>query len=470
MRLGLLLEALIDIAQTAKTDFAISMNMTPSGLSKILKGGRLPFIKEKRAFCRRASAYFAESLYSYHCYFKFLPLFPVIYDFSSKYELEIFLSCALEYAIDNDFEYEYDGKPVLSDREVSFLGKKNILNLFCVLVSDQITRGNEIPLEFYSALPLCDHLYYDIFHRIKIANTQKPENILFHHFFNMSCLESSSTDYNLGTLATIARAEKYLDLNLLEITEEIGNPFLLLRGQFLMVFGIQLDGTPLMTFIKQKSYLTTFYNSLIRKNTRKISYDGKEARAALANDPSLLFRLTNGSVDAVYNFISIGYLIHEEEMKSNHSDEVIKKAILELFHRILTEETKFYVNIDAMIGFQSSGHAIIPLVGIVNIPLEERIPYLKRFDSYIHKDNVNRIRIVNSELPKVAVLCSKGMSIIYLADNDSEKIHYFRTDMINDNLKKEIAENNMKLMDFSVDLWNNFLDEMSKDLHNVDYL
>jgi hypothetical protein len=180
--------------------------------------------------------------------------------------------------------------------------------------------------------------------------------------------------------------------------------------------------------------------------------------------------LTNGSVDAVYNFISIGYLIHEEEMKHIHSDEVIKKAILELFHRILTEETDFYVNIDAMIGFQSSGHAIIPLMGTVNIPLEERIPYLKRFDSYIHKDNVSRIRIVNSELPKVAVLCSKGMSIIYLADNDSEKIHYFRTDMINDNLKKEIGENNMKLMDFSVDLWNNFLDEMWKDLHNVDYL
>jgi hypothetical protein len=469
MRIGLLLEELIDIAQTAKTDFAISMNMAPSGLSKILKGGRLPFIKEKRTFSRRAATYFAESLYSYHCYLKFLPLFPVIYDFSSKYELEMFLSCALEYAIDKDFEYENDGKPVLLDREASFLGKKNILNLFCVLVSDHITSGNDIPLEFYSTLPLSDHLYFDIFHRIKIANTKKQENIPFNHFINMSCLETPSTDYNLGTLATIARAQKYLDLNLWEINEEIGNPFLLLMGQFLMLFSIQLDGTPLMTFITQKSYLTTFYNSLIRKNTRKISYDGKEARAALANDPSLLFRLTNGPVDAVYNFISIGYLIHEKEMKNIDSDEVVKKAILELFHRILTEETDFYVNIDAMIGFQSSGHAIIPLLGTVDIPLEERISYLKRFDSYIHKDNVNKIRIVNSELPKVAVLCSKGMSIIYLTDNDSEKIHYFRTDMINNNLKKEIAENNMKIMDFSVDLWNNFLDEMSKDLRDVTY-
>jgi hypothetical protein len=469
MRIGLLLEELIDIAQTAKTDFAISMNMTPSGLSKILKGGRLPFIKEKRSFSRQAAAYFAESLYSYRCYFKFLPIFPVIYDFSSKYELEMFLSCALEYALDKDFEDENDGKPVLPDREASFLGKKNILNLFCVLVSDHITSGNDIPLEFFSTLPLFDHLYFDIFQRIKITDTKKQENIPFNHFINISCLESSSTDYNLETLAAIPRAQKYLDLNLWEITEEIGTPFLLLRGQFLMLFSIQLDGTPLMTFITQKSYLTTFYNALTRKNIRKISYDGKEAKAALANDPSLLFRLTNGPVKAVYNFISIGYLIHEEEMKNVDSDEVIKKAILELFHSILTDETDFYVNIDAMIGFQSSGHAIIPLLGIVNIPLEERIPYLKRFDSYIRKENLDRIRIVNRELPKVAVLCAKGMSLIYLTDDNSEKIHYFRTDMINNNLKREIAENNMKLMDFSVDLWNIFLDEMSKDLRNISY-
>lgn len=36
MRTGVLLEELINIAKIPKTDFALSMNMTPSGLSKIL--------------------------------------------------------------------------------------------------------------------------------------------------------------------------------------------------------------------------------------------------------------------------------------------------------------------------------------------------------------------------------------------------------------------------------------------------
>ena len=119
-----------------------------------------------------------------------------------------------------------------------------------------------------------------------------------------------------------------------------------------------------------------------------------------------------------------------------------------------------------MIGFQSSGHAIIPLLGTIDIPPEKRIPYLKRFDSYIHKDKINHIRVVNSEFPKVAVLCAKEMSIIYLTDDDSEKIHYFKTDIINNHLKTVITESNMKLVHFSVDLWNSFLAEMTKDLRN----
>lgn len=467
MRIGSLLEALIEIAKTVKTDFAISMNMTPSGLSKILKGTRLPLIKEKRTFSRQAAAYFAESLYSHCCYQKFFSVFPIIYDFSSKYELEMFLSCALEYALDKDFEYENDGKPVLSERESSFLGKKNILNLFCVIVSDHIDSEDERPLEFFSTLPLFDPLYHDIFQRIKISNTKKQENIPFNHIINLSRLEISETDYNLETLAAIVRAQKYLDLNLWEVNEKLGNPFLLLRGQFLMLFSIQLDGTPMMAFITQKSYLTTFYNSLTKKRAGRISYNGTEAKALLAQEPSLLIRLTKGHVDAVYNFISIGYLIKEEEMKLIDSDKVVKKAILELFHCILTQETEFYVNIDAMIGFQSSGHAIIPLLGTVEIPLEERISYLKRFDSYIHKDNVDQVRIVNSEFPKVTVLCAEGMSIIYLTEDGFEKIHYFRTDIINKNLKNAVAENTLKLMDFSIDLWNDYLEEMSENFRDI---
>jgi len=71
---------------------------------------------------------------------------------------------------------------------------------------------------------------------------------------------------------------------------------------------------------------------------------------------------------------------------------------------------------------------------------------------------------VNSELPKVAVLCTRGLSLVYLIDHeyDSEKIHCFETDMINNILSREVAGSTMTILDFSSDLWKSYIDELSR--------
>ncbi len=466
MKTGKLLEELIEIAQTPKTDFAISMNMTPSGLSKILKGGRLPFLKEKRAFSRQAAAYFAEVLYGPGCYLKFMHFFPVLYDFSSRYELEMFLAYAIEYALDKDFDEENNGNLGYPDREASFLGKKTILNMFCILVSDHIMNNHEIPLEFYSTIPFFDQSYSDIFQRIKISNARKKERAAFNHFFDMSAIEVSASNDNIDLLSAIVRAQEYVDFNLWKITKEMNCSFLLLKGQFLLLFSLQMDGMPLMTFVSHKGYLNVFYNSLVKKEAKKISYSGREAAAALEADPSILPRQMDRHMDAVYNFISIGYLIGEEDLEPVKGREVSKRAVLELFHRILDKETVFYVTVDAMIGFCSTGKAIVPLFGAIDFPPAERIPYLQRFNSFINDKSSDKVRIVNSEQPKAAVFCLQGLNLIYTIDHDfkSEKIHCFETDMFNDILKRETSESTMKLLDFSPDLWLAYLDEMSRNL------
>ncbi|WP_019849960.1 hypothetical protein [Desulfitobacterium sp. PCE1] len=315
MGIGVLLEELICIAQTSKTDFAISMNMTPSGLSKILTGKRLPLFKEKRAFCRQASNYFAEAIYCLGCYLKFENIFPVIYDFSSKYELETFLAHALEYELDKGLSTENDINLDYPERETSFLGKKTILNMLCVIVSDSIVNENT-PLELYSTLPLFSRRYSDIFRRIKIINPKKQKNISFNHFFDMPSFEDSYEEYDIDVLSSIVKAQQYVDLNLWKITKEIDSTFLLLKGQFLLLFSIQMDGTPLMVLITHKGYLTVFFNSLMKKNVKKISYNRNEVISALEADPSLIDKLTDRHIDAVYNFISIGYLIEQKELET----------------------------------------------------------------------------------------------------------------------------------------------------------
>ncbi|HCL02787.1 MAG TPA: hypothetical protein DHW61_10320 [Lachnoclostridium phytofermentans] len=465
MKISILLEELINIAQISKTDFAIGLNMTPSGLSKILTGRRLPLFREKRAFCKQAANYFAETIYCLGCYSKFANLFPVIYDFSSKYELEMYLAYAIEYAFDKDLSIENDMNLDYPDREICFLGKKTILNMFCIIISDSIMNDINIPLEFYSTLPLFNKLYSDIFRRIKIINSKKQKNIIFSHFFDMSSLETSYDEYDIEFLLTIVKAQLYADLNLWKITKEIDSIFLLLKGQFLLLFSTQLDGSPLMTLIIHKSYLTVFFNSLMKKDAIKISYNRSEATAALEANPSLIDKLTNRNINAVYNFISIGYLIKKKDLESVESKESIKNSILKLFNDILIKETTFFVTIDAMMAIYATGKAIVPLIGTVDIAPDELISYLKRFETYINEKSKDKIRIVNSELPKVAVLCSSGLSLIYLIDHQygSEKIHYFETDMINNILNSEVAESTKSILDFSPDLWSTYIDALSKN-------
>lgn len=471
MKTGVLLEELIYISHTSKTDFALSMNMTPSGLSKILKGGRLPFLKEKRAFSKMAAGYFAEILYGDLCYLKFERIFPVLYDFSSKYELEMFLSNAIEYAFDKDFDEENNGSLGYSDREVSFLGKKTILNMFCLLVSDYITGEEGVPMEFYSTLPWFDKTYGDILSRIKLFTSKRQKDILLNQFVEPHSVDETDKNYDIDVISSIVNCQKSVDLNLWQVKKEINSTFFLLRGRFLMLFSFQIDGTPLMTFITHRGYLTSFYNSLMKREAKKVSYNGIEARQALKADPDLLSKLIDRKIDAVYNFISIGYLITEQELERARSEEYVKKSLLSLFRNILDKDTIFYVTIDAMLGFCATGKAIVPLVGAIDFPSKERVSYLTRFNTSINDQSSDKIRVVNSELPKAAVLCSKGFSLIYMIDSkyESEKIHYFESDLINDILKKEIDGDGMILMDFSLDLWENYLDEMSGSFVMADF-
>ncbi|PWJ48391.1 hypothetical protein [Faecalicatena contorta] len=467
MRTGVLLEELINIAKIPKTDFALSMNMTPSGLSKILTGKRLPLLKEKRIFSRQAASYFSEVIYDYGCYLRFETLFPVVYDFSSKYELELFLATAIKYSLDKDFAAENRENVDYFDMERSFLGKKSVLNMVCVILSDYLLNDDNIPLEFYSTIPVFSQLYSDIFQRIRMIGSKKPKNVSMNHFFDMSFFEAFYSKYNIDLFLTISKAQQHFDLNLWKTEEKITSTFLLLKGRLLLLFNIQIDGTPLMTFVTHKGYITAFFNSLMKKNVKKISYNRNEAIAALEANPSCMDQFFNNPIDAVYNFISIGYLIEKKELDEAEGSEVIKELVMKFFNHILTTETTFFVTIDAMTGFCATGNAIVPLLGAVNFSPDKRIPYLQRFNLYIGQETPDKIRILNGEPPKMAVLCSQEYSIIYLIDEEckSEKIHYFETDVIHNILSRQVTGDDTKEMDFSTDLWEVYIEELSRNIN-----
>lgn len=131
------------------------------------------------------------------------------------------------------------------------------------------------PWSFTAPFLFFDRSYSDIFQRIKISGSRKGERALFNHFFDMSAIEASASDSNTDLLSAIVRAQEYVDLNLWKVTKEMNHTLLLLKGQFLLIFSLQLDGMPLMTFVSHKSYLNLFINSRFKNDTKSISFGGR---------------------------------------------------------------------------------------------------------------------------------------------------------------------------------------------------
>lgn len=464
MSTGNLLEQLISIAQISKTDFALKMNMAPSGLSKILTSRRLPFSKERRLFSKQAAKCLAQGIFAPHCYLKFESLFPVIYDFASQQELELFLENAVSYALDRDFALEDGGNTEYPPNEISYVGKKEVLNMFCLILSDGLRGGGS--MELYSTLPFLSGQYGEIFRRIKICRFSGLDDVVLNQRFEISFMEDSVDGFDMNALSRIVCLEKYLDLRLWRVDRKIEYHFLLSRGQFLLQFSIQLDGTPMLTWIRHKGYLAVFYNALMKWPTQKLSYTTAEATAFLEENPGYFQSLAEGGIHAVYNALSIGYMLEEKDLTPSQRRAAAARPMLKLFKNILKGDATFHVTIDAMVNIAETGKALMPLVGAVELAWNQRIPYLQRFQPYVDDRSTDKVKIINGEIPKMAVLCAQELALVYIADDSGvrEKIHCFATDRIKNVLDGELAKYDMPTLPFSMELWDAYLGEISKNL------
>lgn len=464
MNLNPLLEELLNISKKTKTDFALSMHMTPSGLSKLLGGKRLPSPQGRKAFTKQAADYFTDAIYAPRCYTKFEALFPVIYDFGAKDELNSFLSCAIELALDNDFTAENNINLEYAERSLSFLGRKSVLNLLCLILSDHLTSVSEAPLEIYATLPLRENAFTKVLQRIRFIGLNYFQNTTLNCFCHGEILDALN-GHGDGILPLIHKAERELglDLNLWKTKSSPEQPFLLIKGSVLLLFNEQIGGIPLMIPVYHKSYLTIFYNQLMIQGAEKISYSRADAIAFLKENPQFIAGLAEQGIESVYNFVSIGWLLEKEELKAAGIDAELCARIAELFDAILLTETAFIVLLTAMDRFVASGKAVVPLFGAIDIPLEARAEYLQRLERFLPKKSFSKYKLVNSDLANMAVLCTRGTALLYTVDDthQREKIHVFKRNELHNFVK------DVKLLSLSPDLWQTYHKELSLDHHTA---
>lgn len=462
MKTGVLLETLINISKISKTDFSIYLNMAPSSLSKILNGSRLPYSKEKKQFSRMAAGYFAEALYCLNCHMKLKVIFPAIYDFQSKFELENFLSLAIAYAINKDLDDESGSSLNFPNSELSYLGIKNILNMLCILTSDYIGSSDNESVEFFSTIPIYSPFFSDILQRVQLFNTTTEIPAIFHQFLSCSTGECVQKNDKTNYLPAIVYAQKSVNLHLWELSEKPDNPYLLLKGKYLLIFCSQPDGTPLMTCIRQKSHVVSCLTALLKMKSSKITYSQNEIKQILTENPSHLSKLLAQQSNSLFTSIPLGYLVNEEDLKNHKNDKNIKTIIIDFFKEVMTNDTEFFITIDAMMKFCQTGTVVVPLIGQIVIPPDRRIAYLKRLNHFIRNKELNKIMIINSTLPEMTVFSSDNQFMIYLHDfNQQDKVHTFVSPEINNILQREFSGNLQKIVHFTVELWDSYLDEMA---------
>ena len=456
MEFGILLEQLIDLSKRSKTDFALSMNMTPSGLSKILSGSRLPQTQERHGFTEKAADYFAAAIYGHGCYLKLAQVFPFSYEFRTREELCAFFRAALEYALDQEQMEENRVDLSYTDRGFYYLGRRAVLNNLCVLLSDCALRaGGEQPEVFLSA-PLSSNPYFSILEQIRTADPDRMGPIPVNYIVDPDTIALAEREMEGGLLGRLAEAQRYFDLDLWQSDTPLRQSFLLVKGRLLLLLNEQIDGTPLLIPVVHQNYLSLFYHGLLNRNPKKISYSGAALAELLERCPSCGNKLLRQGVDAVYNFTSVGYLLSREELEHLGGSPAVTDLISKLFAGILAGNTTFVVSMAAQEQFGATGRARAPALGVVRFAEKERMEYMARFDDYLKgKNTFRKVKLIQSRLSNLAVLFSGQLCIVYTTDDGGtrERIHVFRQEAVRPLLEREIMSSQIRPMELSDEIW-----------------
>lgn len=456
MTTGALLDALIEIAETSKADFAMDTHMTPSRLSLILSGKRLPAFKEKEKFSQNAARVLAKHIFSTNCHFKFKDIFPIIYKFNSQHELEVFLENALEYYFDRDWAAANEHEQEIPDRGITYLADDIIMNTFCVVLSDQLLRDPETELDIYSSLPFFSKYLPSLLKRIRILwNKQRPVK------FNQAIYSSElAPGFNTRSpLEFIHNFQEFCKLSFWQPDSTFDNDFILFKDQLLLLFGHQLDNTLSMTVINDRSYVQHFYEKAFQNAAVKLTYNREDVDHIRSTHPGILASFAQElQIEASFIFSPIGISASEENLSPLIRSATERKDLLSFFEGILSGDGAIFFSDDALKLFIDTGRVQVPFYGAIEIPPSERTAYLRRMIQHSSAQK-NKFHLIYSSLSRMMILCLSTSSLIYTVDHSlqNEKIHLLPGADIGKTLKDQIEKNSLEVAVFNQELWDKYL-------------
>lgn len=235
MTTGDLLKALLDIANLKQKSFAERMYTSPSKISKIISGKLLVSSVEANSFSEQAARIIADEVFENNCYFKFRDIFPVIFDFSSRYDLNDFLYSAFQYTIEQDRDANGDPSG-LSHNNKYYSGNKQVLYMTSIILSDYLKADKRDRLVFYSSLQQFFGHYASLLDKLIILPAKMKREIIFHQLFDQDHFKTLSQEYKANILESLFESELYSDFYRWQAKVDSSKPFLLLEDKVIMLY------------------------------------------------------------------------------------------------------------------------------------------------------------------------------------------------------------------------------------------
>ena len=458
MTTGALLDALIEIAGISKSEFATDTFITPSSLSLILSGKRLPGLKDKEVFCKRSASVLTEHIYKANCFPKFKQIFPVIYDFNSQHELETFLQLALEYFIDLDQALANDQDLDYPDHGKLFLGDMRILNYFCVTLSDYFQRQPETDLVVFSSLPIFSHDYPPFLRRMRFAGNNGDSHVKLHQA--IFPLENDSDQLVSRPVDTIFKIQDFCDLNFWQAEASLKKNYVLLKDHVLIFFDQLLDQSWSMTVLEHKNHVNHLYEEIKTRLTKQMSFNRQQFQQQREQGKNCFKELLEQKISRVFNFVPIAYMVNDKELAKIEDSAEERRIILAFFEKILSEDTRIYFSDLCFRTIADEGKLAVPLHGLVELPPSDRIPYLNRIVNYYEGNSSHdKFKLIYINAPRMCLICSPELSLIYTVDYNfkNEKVHFFHKKNLCDSFLRQIENEAVEIAAFSMELWDDFL-------------
>ena len=441
MTTGDLLKALLDIANLKQKSFAERMYTSPSKISKIISGKLLVSSVEANSFSEQAARIIADEVFENNCYFKFRDIFPVIFDFSSRYDLNDFLYSAFQYTIEQDRDANGDPSG-LSHNNKYYSGNKQVLYMTSIILSDYLKADKRDRLVFYSSLQQFFGHYASLLDKLIILPAKMKREIIFHQLFDQDHFKTLSQEYKANILESLFESELYSDFYRWQVKVDSSKPFLLLEDKFIMLYDKQIDGTPQLTVICNRSELEHFsqlVNDLF-KSAKQMSFNHDNIQDYF-----------NGRRDETQSFAL------DEKLKTmlatppaGSMPEQGNKQIGDLFDNMLKDEAYVYMSADSLESFIFNAEVIVPYYLTVDLSLEERIQFSTLIRDYVAGIRPGLINIINTQLNSFSVLCEDGLSLVSLMHPASKRVkyHLFASELIGPELKQAALESGISTSDY----------------------